>query len=184
MTLLVRTALLLLLVPALVWAAGDQRNEFLVEPTAGQLFVWEFVLDVDQQDRGDADRPPIESKASGVGRIEFDSTTGVLRYQFNWESLAGEVRDIELRGPAHAHQSTKRRLTTLARTVGPGGDGGHFGGEHVLRDQAQKGFDRLPVTSILTVMASGGAYVTVLTSAFEDGEIRGNLGNAVRLRLP
>lgn len=156
-------------------------------PIPGQRIVWEFAIGVDQLNKGAAERSPVASKGDGVGSIEYDTTTHQLHYRFSFRGLNGRVTDIQLLGPAHPHQSTTRRLTALARQEfadASGEDDGYWEGEHQLQAASQPGFERLAVRSILAVMVSGRAYVKIVTTASEDGEIRGNIGTARHAAKP
>lgn len=172
----VRLAFFLLLLVGIA-AAARAQGPFAIEPTSGQTLVWEFLLDAEQHNAGRPEAAPIASRGSGVGRIELDTASGVLRYAFSWSDLEGEVTALELRGPARPHQNTARRLSEF-----PGFDAlpkaraGQYEGEHRLVEQRQAGFQNLPPQSILVVLTSGGAYVSLKTTAHPDGEIRGNLG--------
>lgn len=151
------------------------------QPNTGQTLVWEFLLDVEQRNAGHPKAKAITSNGTGAGRIEYDTTTKSLRYQFSWSGLSGAVTNIELRGPATQNSSTDQRLTVFARSGFSDASTkaeGYWEGEHTLRPMREAGFEPLPLRSILAVLASSGAYVAVQTERDKDAEIRGNLGSA------
>ncbi len=169
----------------LVSLSRAQMGGLVVEPSAGQRLVWEFVLDAKQRNDGRPNEPAIESRGSGVGRLVYDTSSKLLQYELHWSDLEGEVTGVELRGPARAHQSTARRLTEFpSNTEISRAREGHMSGEHVLREQVQPGFERLPTGSILIVLVNSGGYLSIQTTAHPRGEIRGNVGHAISAEAP
>ncbi len=174
---------LALLLAGSAWA--EPHQPFAVQPSKGQVLVWEVLMDAEQHNAGSSAKDKVESQGLGAGRIVYDTSSRTLEYEFSWGDLSGEAIGIELRGPARAHQGTKRLLTRLPATLTiPRAREGHMSGRHELSEQRQEGFDPLPPSSILVVLVSGGGYVTIKTTTHPDGEIRGNLGTASSVATP
>jgi len=158
-------------------AFGQGGGGIAIAPSGNHKLVWEFALDAAQHNEGRPGVAPIASAGTGVGRVHYDTASRLLRYEFSWSGLEGEVTSIELRGPARAHQDTRRRLTEFPERASiPRQREGHFRGEHTLTLQQQAGFQDLVPTSVLVVLVSAGAHVSIQTTAHPEGEIRGNLG--------
>ena len=101
--------------------------------------------------------PPARSGATGQLDALYDSNTRVLRWKASWSDLAGAITAVQFRGPADATQIAQPVL------LWPGPFGDRYEGRATL------------TPSQATDMLSGLWYVSVFTSSYPQGELRGQL---------
>ena len=101
--------------------------------------------------------PPARSGATGQLDALYDGATRVLRWKASWSGLAGAITAVQFRGPADATQIAQPVL------LWPGPFGDRYEGRATL------------TPSQATDMLSGLWYVSVFTSSYPQGELRGQL---------
>ena len=101
--------------------------------------------------------PPTPSGGSGHIDMMFNRETNLLRWKTTWGGLEGAITGVQFHGPAGAGQ------TAPAAMIWPGPFGATYEGRATLN--AQHANDLL----------QGLWYVNVQTSAYPQGEIRGQL---------
>lgn len=101
--------------------------------------------------------PPARSGATGQLDALYDGATRVLRWKASWSDLAGAITAVQFRGPADATQIAQPVL------LWPGPFGDRYEGRATL------------TPSQATDMLSGLWYVSVFTSSYPQGELRGQL---------
>ncbi|HMN57798.1 MAG TPA: CHRD domain-containing protein [Ottowia sp.] len=101
--------------------------------------------------------PPARSGAAGRLDALYDSSTRVLRWKASWDGLAGAITGVEFRGPADASQNAP------ATMIWPSPFGTRYEGRATLSPQQA------------TDLVSGRWYVSVFTSSYPQGELRGQL---------
>ena len=101
--------------------------------------------------------PPARSGATGQLDALYDGATRMLRWKASWNGLAGAITAVQFRGPADATQIAQPVL------LWPGPFGDRYEGRATL------------TPSQATDMLSGLWYVSVFTSSYPQGELRGQL---------
>ncbi len=101
--------------------------------------------------------PPARSGAVGQLDALYDGATRLLRWKASWQGLAGAITAVQFRGPADAGQNAQAVLLWPA----PFGD--RYEGRATL------------TPSQATDLLSGLWYVSVFTSSYPQGELRGQL---------
>ena len=101
--------------------------------------------------------PPARSGASGRLDALYDSNTRVLRWKASWDGLAGAITAVEFHGPADAAHNAP------ATMIWPSPFGVRYEGRATL--SPQQAADLL----------GGRWYVSVFTSSYPQGELRGQL---------
>ena len=101
--------------------------------------------------------PPARSGATGQLDALYDGATRMLRWKASWNGLAGAITAVQFRGPADAGQNAQAVLLWPA----PFGD--RYEGRATL------------TPSQATDLLSGLWYVSVFTSSYPQGELRGQL---------
>ena len=101
--------------------------------------------------------PPARSGATGQLDALYDGATRMLRWKASWNGLAGAITAVQFRGPADATQIAQPVL------LWPGPFGDRYEGRATL------------TPSQATDMLSGLWYVSIFTSSYPQGELRGQL---------
>ena len=101
--------------------------------------------------------PPARRGATGQLDALYDGATRMLRWKASWNGLAGAITAVQFRGPADATQIAQPVL------LWPGPFGDRYEGRATL------------TPSQATDMLSGLWYVSVFTSSYPQGELRGQL---------
>ena len=101
--------------------------------------------------------PPARSGASGQLDAVYDSTTRVLRWKTSWTGLIGMITGVQFQGPADPAQNAP------ATMLWPGPFGPSYEGRATLTPQQAAD------------LLAGRWYVSVYTSAYSLGELRGQL---------
>ena len=101
--------------------------------------------------------PPARSGATGQLDALYDGATRMLRWKASWNGLAGAITAVQFRGPADATQIAQPVL------LWPGPFGDRYEGRATL------------TPSQATDKLSGRWYVSVFTSSYPQGELRGQL---------
>jgi len=101
--------------------------------------------------------PPARSGAVGQLDALYDGATRLLRWKASWQGLAGAITAVQFRGPADEGQNAQAVLLWPA----PFGD--RYEGRATL------------TPSQATDLLSGLWYVSVFTSSYPQGELRGQL---------
>jgi hypothetical protein len=149
-------------------------------PAAHALdYSWQFDLDSGQIPNGLSD-----SKGLGQAWMSYDVETDHLSITLSWTLLEGDLTGIHIHGPAGPDESTRTHLadvfgdesdipaaldrrtdvymTTLHIVAPHGGDHGGSGGQ-------------LPGELALQTLLDGNAYVIFHSSAYPEGELRGQI---------
>lgn len=101
--------------------------------------------------------PPARSGATGQLDALYDGATRMLRWKASWDGLAGAITAVQFRGPADATQNAQAVL------LWPAPFGARYEGRATL------------TPSQATDLLSGLWYVSVFTSSYPQGELRGQL---------
>ncbi|MBN9406961.1 MAG: CHRD domain-containing protein [Burkholderiales bacterium] len=101
--------------------------------------------------------PPARSGAAGRLDALYDSSTRVLRWKASWDGLAGAITGVEFHGPADASHNAP------ATMIWPSPFGTRYEGRATLSPQQAAD------------LVSGRWYVSVFTSSYPQGELRGQL---------
>ena len=101
--------------------------------------------------------PPARSGATGRLDALYDSSARLLRWKASWDGLAGAVTAVEFRGPADAAHNA------AAVMIWPSPFGSRYEGRATLSPQQA------------TDLLAGRWYVSVFTSSYPQGELRGQL---------
>ena len=101
--------------------------------------------------------PPARSGASGRLDALYDSSARLLRWKASWDGLAGAITAVEFHGPADAARNAP------ATMIWPGPFGIRYEGRATLTPQQAAD------------LLGGRWYVSVMTSSYPQGELRGQL---------
>ena len=101
--------------------------------------------------------PPARSGAAGRLDALYDSSTRVLRWKASWDGLAGAITAVQFHGPADAAHNAP------ATMIWPSPFGTRYEGRATLTPQQAAD------------LVGGRWYVSVFTSSYPQGELRGQL---------
>lgn len=101
--------------------------------------------------------PPARSGATGRLDALYDSSARLLRWKASWDGLAGAITAVEFRGPADAAHNAP------ATMIWPSPFGIRYEGRATLTPQQAAD------------LLGGRWYVSVFTSSYPQGELRGQL---------
>ena len=101
--------------------------------------------------------PPSRSAATAQLDALYDSNTRVLRWKTSWSGLSGPITGVQFHGPAEYGQNAPAVMTW------PGPFGPTYEGRATLN--ANQAID----------LMDGRWYVSVYTTAYPSGELRGQL---------
>ena len=142
-----------------------------------ETLIWDFQLDEQQIRNGPQADGSTDSPGVGTGRVEYDTVTNIISYTFDWDALMGELTKLHIHGPADANSSNHQHVIDVLNPPLPpelAATSGSYSAIHPL--EHSHGHHALAVPDILQILGDGEAYVNVHTTAFPNGEIRGNLG--------
>ena len=143
--------------------------------------VWNWLADESQvKNFGQNPDGSTDSLATGSGAVIYDTETNILKVEYQWNNLFGELTKLHVHGPATAEMSNPQHII---ETFGPPDipasldlRNDSWTDSFELQTLSQPGFPDLTPAQIVQIMEDGLAYVNIHTSVFGMGEIRGNLG--------
>ncbi len=105
---------------------------------------------------GGQEEPAVETDASGMAEITFDTETNMLSWTLEYEGLSGEATAAHFHGPAHPGETAPPVIPIEEFESGSEGSA-------ELTDE------------LVTELMNGHLYVNVHTEANPSGEIRGQV---------
>jgi hypothetical protein len=105
-----------------------------------------------------AEVPPVDSAASGAVQGTYDSGTKTLTWTITYQGLSGDVTGAQFHGPAKPGATADATVAITSPYASP------IQGSAAISDQQFRDLRR------------GAWYLSVVTTKYPDGEIRGQLG--------
>jgi hypothetical protein len=124
---------------------------------------------------------PVAVPTAGSGVAYFTVAGARINYTVIWSALSGPATAVDLHGPAAAND-VGAMLVSIPLDANPlnanyGVSMGSFGAADIRPINGQPA---ITVDSLVKLLGNGNAYMDVHTSAFQGGEVRGQVEGAFR----